>query len=169
MEIIFKNSYTRNRGLAKEIYQYLYFQRKWRVIIYIILALCCFANLLLAIFEEHYSSGVFVLTFLYVGFQFYCYSRQVNMMVRRDEEVHGKEIDVETIVTDSFIQHTASTGGVNKIEYDKIMRAFQTKNLILLHSKANLIYIFRKDTFEVGTKEAFIAFLGTKGITVKGR
>lgn len=169
MEIIFKNSYTRTKALAKEIYRYFYFQRKWRVILFVIIALCCLANLLLVIFGESDNYSVFILALLCIGFQYYCYFQQVNSMVKRDAEVHGKEIDVETIVTDFFIQNTASTGTVNKIEYDKIMRAFQTKNLILLHSKANLIYIFRKDTFEIGTKEEFIAFLGTKGITVRGR
>jgi len=88
-------------------------------------------------------------------------------MVKRDAEVHGKEISVETIVTDAFIQNTATTGAVNKLEYDKIRNVVQTKNLILLRSKANLIYIFRKDTFTKGTKDDFIAFLKVKGFKVK--
>ena len=41
-----------------------------------------------------------------------------------------------------------------------------TKNLILLHSKAKLIYIFRKDTFTKGTKNDFIAFLKDKGVKI---
>ena len=88
-------------------------------------------------------------------------------MVKRDSEVHGKEISVETIVTNECIQNTASTGAVNKLEYDKIRSAVKTKNLILLRSKANLIYIFRKDTFSKGTTDEFIAFLTSKGIKVK--
>ena len=88
-------------------------------------------------------------------------------MVKRDNEVHGKEISVETVITNEYIQNTATTGTVNSVGYDKIRNAVQTKNLILLRSKANLIYIFRKDTFMKGTKDEFIAFLGTKGIKVK--
>ena len=87
-------------------------------------------------------------------------------MVKRDIEVHGKEISVETIVTDDFIQNKASTGAVNKLELNRIKNAAQTKNLILLRSKANLIFIFRKDTFTKGSKDDFIAFLKTKGIKV---
>ena len=111
--------------------------------------------------------GVFIFVPLFLLFQLYCYFRQVNTMVKRDSEVHGKEISVETIVTNEYIQNTASTGAVNKLEYDKIRSAVKTKNLILLRSKANLIYIFRKDTFSKGTKDEFIAFLASKGIKVK--
>ena len=49
----------------------------------------------------------------------------------------------------------------------KEYRKSQTKNLILLKSRANLIYILRKDTFTKGTKDDFIAFLRSKGIKVK--
>ena len=88
-------------------------------------------------------------------------------MVKRDSEFHGKEISIETIVTNEYIQNTASTGAVNKLEYDKIKNVAQTKNLILLRSKANLIYIFRKDTFAKGNKEDFADFLRSKGIKIK--
>ncbi len=88
-------------------------------------------------------------------------------MVNRDSEVHGKEISVETIVTNEYIQNTASTGAVNKLEYDKIRNSVQTKNLILLQSKANLIYIFRKDSFTKGDIESFIRFLNGKGVKIK--
>jgi hypothetical protein len=53
--------------------------------------------------------------------------------------------------------------------FDKIKGAVQTKNLILLRTKANMIWIFRKDSFSVGSKEEFISFLKNKGIKVKGK
>ncbi len=167
MEILFENSYIRNKQLAKEIYMYYYFQRKWLVVCYALLLLAFLANILISIFEKTYNWSIFVFVPLFFLFQFYCYFRQVNTMVNRDSEVHGKEISVETIVTNEYIQNTASTGAVNKLEYYKIRSAVQTKNLILLRSKANLIYIFRKDTFTKGTKDELIAFLVSKGIKVK--
>ena len=60
-------------------------------------------------------------------------------------------------------------GGADTVEFNKIKNAIQTKNYILLRSKANLIYIFCKDTFTVGTKEEFVSFLRAKGIKVKGK
>ena len=169
MEILFKNSYTRNKELAKEIYRLYYFKRKWLLVFYVLFGASLLINIVSAVSGYSYNVSVFVFVPLFIAFQFYCYFRQVNTMVKRDNEVHGKEIVVETIVTDAFIQNTASTGSVNQIEYQKIKSAMQTKNLILLRSQANLIYIFRKDTFEIGTKQEFIAFLKTKGIIVKGK
>ena len=167
METLFENSYVRNKELAKEIYRYYYFQRKWLVVCYALLLLSFLGNILTSIFEKTYSWGVCIFVPLFFLFQLYCYFRQVNTMVRRDSEVHGKEISVETIVTNEYIQNTASTGAVNKLEYDKIRNSVQTKNLILLRSRANLIYIFRKDTFTKGNKEDFISILNGKGVKIK--
>ena len=167
METLFENSYVRNKELAKEIYRYYYFQRKWLVVCYALLLLSFLGNILTSIFEKTYNWGVCIFVPLFFLFQFYCYFRQVNTMVKRDSEVHGKEISVETIVTNEYIQNTASTGAVNKLEYDKIRNSVQTKNLILLRSRANLIYIFRKDTFTKGNKEDFISFLNGKGVKIK--
>ena len=167
MEILFENRYVRDKDLAKEIYGYYYFQRKWLVVCYALLLLSFLGNILILIFEKTYNLGVFIFVLLYFLFRFYCYHRQVNTMIMRDREAHGKEISVETIVTNEYIQNTASTGSVNKLEYDKIRNSVQTKNLILLRSKANLIYIFRKDAFTKGDTESFIKFLNGKGIKIK--
>lgn len=167
MEILFENNYTRNKELAKEIYSYYYFKRKGLVFLYVIFAFCLVFNVILGtIYDGGNLDIVNFLLFFYV-FQFLCYRYQVNTMCKRDMECHGKEIYVETVVTDSFIQNTASTGSVNKLDYCNVRNAVQTKNLILLRSKANLIYIFRKDTFTKGTPDEFISFLKSKGIKVK--
>ena len=167
MEILFENSYVRNKELAKEIYRYYHFQRKPLVVCHIIILLSLVANLLAVIFDEKHNLGIIVFSLFYFFARLFSYYNQVNAMVKRDNEMYGKEITVETIVTDEFIQNTASTGSVNKIEYDKIRSAAQTKNLILLRSKANLIYIFRKDTFTKTNAQMFVAFLKSKGIKVK--
>ena len=153
--------------MVPQLRSYYYFQRKLVVVSYILAALGLFASILLAIFEGIFNWIAFVLLPLYFLFQPYCYVNQVNTMVKRDSEVHETEISVETIITNEYIQNTASNGAVNKLEYDKIKSATQTKNLILLRSKANLIYIFRKDTFTKGTKDEFVVFLASKGIKVK--
>lgn len=169
MDILFENSYTRSKELAKEIYRYFYFQRKLYIFGYIILGLSFALNLSFAISGQSYNLAVFIFVPLVALLPLYCYIRQVSAMVKRDKEVHGKEIEVSTTVTNEFIQNTASTGAINKIEFCKIRCAVQTKNLILLRSEANLVYIFRKDSFTVGNKEDFISFLKNKGIKVSGK
>ena len=169
MEIRFKNNYTRNKELIKEISRFYYFQRKWIIVCDIVLAISFLVNIVSATLGQAYNVGVFFSLPLFIALQLFAYYRQVNTMIKRDNEVHGKEIEVETLVTDEWIQYSASTGTVNRITYDKIRNAVQTKHLILLRSKSNLIYIFKNDTFDVGTKEEFISFLSTKGIVVKGK
>lgn len=166
MEVLFENSYTRDERLIKEIYRYEYFRRKLLIIFDIVMILCLLSNILILVVEKKCYWGVFILAPLYFFYKFFCYWRQVRIIIKRDLEVHGKEISVETIVTNDFIQNTASTGTVNKLEYENIRNVVQTNNLILLRSKANLIYIFRKDTFAKGSKEEFIQFLKSKGIKV---
>lgn len=167
MEILFENTYTRNKALAKEIYRYFYFQRKILIVLYVLLGLSFLANIAQLIFSDTYNLGVLVCVPFFFCFQAVSYFRQVATLVKRDIEVHGKEITVDTVVTDTYIQNNASTGSVNKVEYHNIRYAVQTKNCILLQSKANQIYIFHKDTFTVGSKEAFLQFLRSKNIKIK--
>ena len=169
MEVLFKNSYTRNKELAKEFYRAFFFRGKLLWSVYVLMALSFLVNIVFVLIGEDYNIGVLIFVPLFIAFLVFSYFSQVKSMIRRDAEIYGKRVDVETVVTDSFIQITASTGEVGKIEYDKIKDAIQTKNMILLRSKAKLVYIFRKDTFEIGTKEDFIAFLKIKGIKIKGR
>ena len=169
MEILFKNTIVRNKEMAKEIYRFYYFKRKILVLCYVLLAISFLANLASAIMNQPYSIVVFVIVPLFVALQFFCYFSQVNAVIKRDLEAHGKEIEVETVVTQDYIEYTTSTGSVSRVEYDKFKTAIITKNLILLHSKANMIYMFRKDAFEIGTKEEFISFLKSKGIKIKGK
>lgn len=167
MEILFENSYVRNKELAKELYRYFYFQRKWLVVCYVLIFLSFFVNILISIFDKTYNWSILIFTPLFFLFQLYCYFHQVSRMIKRDYEVHHKEISVDTIVTNDYIQSVSSAGGVIKLEYNNIKYVVQTKNLILLRTKANLLSIFRKDTFKKGTKEDFISFLISKGIKVK--
>lgn len=167
MEVLFENSYTRDEKLIKEIYRYEYFRRKLLIIFDIVMILCLLSNILILVVEKKCYWGVFILAPLYFLYKFFCYWCQVRIIIKRDQEVHGKEISVETIVTNEYIQNTASTGTVNKLEYENIRNVVQTNNLILLRSKANLVYIFQKDAFTIGNAEDFIKFLKDKGIKVK--
>ena len=169
MEILFTNTYVRNKKLAQEIYRYFCFRRRLIIVCYVLMAITFLLNLILLAFGESPEPFTIIFPVVFIILMILSYFSQVNAMIKRDLEVHGQEISVKTIVTDAYIENTASTGSVNQIEYNKIRYAVQTRNLILLRSKANLIYIFRKDTFEVGTKEEFITFLKGKGIPIRGK
>lgn len=167
MEILFENSYVRDKQMLKEIYKYYFFKRKSMVVSYIILFLCFLVNLLMALFDGIFNYFILVFIPLLLALRFFYYYRQVDIVLKRDAEMHDKEITIEVIATNEFIQNTASNGSVNKLEYNRIKSVTQTKNFILLLSKAKLIYIFKKDNFTKGTPEDFIVFLRNKGIKVK--
>jgi hypothetical protein len=168
MEVLFENSYVRNKKLAKELYWYIYFQRPIHIAINIIMILCFLVQMLLFVWNP-YSSNIGYLIFvpLYFLLCLLRYTANVRVMTKRDKEINGSEISVTTIVTDEYIQSTLSNGGVNKLEYQNIKYAKKTKNLILLRSKAELIYIMQRDAFSVGTEDAFLMFLRDKGIKIK--
>ena len=167
METLFENSYVRDEKMLKEIYKYLFFKRKSMIVSYIILLLCFLANLLMALFDGFFNYFILIFIPLFLAIRFFTYIRTVKIVLKRDAEMHDNEILIEAIATNEFIQNTASNGSVIKLEYDKIKRVTQTKEFILLLSKAKLIYIFKKDAFTKGTPEDFIVFLKNKGIKVK--
>ena len=169
MEVIFKNRYTRNRELIGEIYRYYFFKRRLWVFFDVIMIASFLVNLVSAFAGQDCYVAGFVLAPLCIGLQFVNYFRQLKLVLARDKEVYGKEIEVETTVSADVIRNVAVTGAVNEVGFNKIRWGAQTKNLIFLTSEARLIYIFKKDGFEVGTPDEFIAFLKTKGITVKGK
>jgi hypothetical protein len=87
-------------------------------------------------------------------------------VLKRDRELFDGEISISTVVTDQYLESIAPDGTV-KLSFDKIKKARQTKNLILLHTKTNLTFIFRKDGFTQGSVDEFKAFIRSKGIKIK--
>lgn len=167
MEVLFKNRYVSNKEVVKEIYRYYNFQRKRIIAFDILFALSFLVNIILLICGQAFNWSSIIIAPLFFFFQFYVFFRQVNIIAKRDKEICEKEIEVEMTATEEFIQTASSTGSVYKLEYSNIRSVVQTKNLILLFSKANLVYIFKKNGFTEGTKEEFIEFLRSKGIKVK--
>ena len=165
MNILFENSHIRTRELAKEIYWYICFKRPFNVIFNVFFGLLFVAIIAISLITEQYNyNSTIILVPLFILFQFYVYFKSVNNMMKRDYEISGDNpLREEMFATDEFIRNTVSTGSVYEIPYSKIKKVVKTKNLILLLSKANLIYIFRKDSFAKGTPAEFLAFLREKG------
>ena len=167
MDVLFENGYIRNKEVAKEVYRYYCFQRKRIIVLYVIIVAILVSDILNFVFSGIFEWLPLLYVLLILLWQFFLYHYQVKMVIKRDCEGHGKEMSVETVVTSEHIQSLSSNGAVNKVEFHNIRSAVQTKNLIILRTKANLLYILRKDSFTNGTKDEFIAFLETKGVKVK--
>lgn len=167
METLFENSYIRNKAFVKEFYRYYYFEKSSVMIAYSVILLSFLISIFLAVFCGIYNWFVFSVVPLLFLFQLYRYFYQVNIILKRDRELAEEDITVHVAATEDFIQNTTSLGAVGRLGYDKIKVVEQTKNLILLYSKEESVFIFAKNSFEKGTKEEFIAFLKAKGIRVK--
>ncbi len=167
MDILFENSYIRNKELAKELYGYIYFCRNYIFVAYIVLLISFIINLILLITTGSANWFVFIFVPVFLLLRLFTYLQAIKLMLKRDSEVCGGLFEVKSIVTEDFIEYTSTTGGVNRLEYNKIKKCNQTKNLILLQSDAKLIYVFPKNGFSVGTPEGFLIFLRNKGIKVK--
>lgn len=168
MDILFENTYVRNKVLVKELYAFYFFRRPLIIVSYIVLALSIPLHL-----YNYFMSGwdavhsLLVLLIFYFFLRIPLYFHQVNTVLKRDRELFDGEISISTVVTDQYLEGTGPDGAVNRLSFEKIKKAYQTKNLILLRSKSNLVFIFRKDTFTRGSVDEFKAFLRSKRIKIK--
>lgn len=172
MDIIFENTLVRNKATAKRLYRYMFFRQPAMVIINLICFLCFLINLALVIWTPSTNWAVLVLVPVYFVFQYYRYASTASMMLKRDRETFGGEITLNIQVTDTHLQQAVENNensAVSKVELTNIKKAVFTKHLILIYTKAKLIYVLSKDAFQIGDAEGFYAFLQSKNIKVKGK
>lgn len=171
MEVLFENTLVRNKATAKEFYGYFSF-RQPVMLFFIVLFLVSFtANLVGLILGSTYELTTLIVVPLFFVLVFWRYTRQVNIMLKRDREALGGEVTMRITVTDTYIQSTvdndpATTG--SKVSLTDVKKVVRTKNLILVCTKAKLVFILHKDTFKDRNKDQFLAFMKSKGIKVKG-
>lgn len=167
MDILFKNTYVRNKALFKELYAYFYFGRPFMIVFHILFALSIplhVFNYIMYGWDPVHWLVVFLIFYFFLRIPLYFH--QVNTVLKRDRELFDGEISISTVVTDQYLESIAPDGTV-KLSFDKIKKARQTKNLILLHTKTNLTFIFHKDGFTQGSVDEFKAFIRSKGIKIK--
>ena len=169
MDILFKNVYIRNKQTAKEIYSYYFFKRPLLAVCYIVMLIAFVPNLIGVILGD--MTGVFgvVITVFVFAIQIYRYFACVNLMTKRDTESLGENPTIEMTVTDEKIETCSSKGAITALDFKSIKYAVQTKNYIIIFTKANLVHIFEKNSFTLGTSEGFLLFLTAKGIKVNGK
>ena len=140
------------------------------VIINALLLLAFASNILIMLWRQSCSWYILVFVPLYFGCLLLRYFRLVSSMVRKTRESFDGEVTVQTMVTDTCIRQSIANGpnrAENETEFSNIKKAIRTKKMILLVTKANLVYIFQKDTFGDRGMDEFLTFLQSKGIKVR--
>ncbi len=167
MEILFKNSFVKTEEWIKEVNKYAFFKRPILAVFHLLsfLALCwgIYKILFLHIIDILF---LFIPTWwFFLVLLFYFKTNKTTL--KRNKEIYGDKLEVVSEVTKESIKQVHSNGSQYQIYYDTIKKGYSTQNYILLHSKANLLYTFRKNGFSIGDEEEFLKFLRNKGIKIK--
>ena len=167
MEILFKNSFVKTEEWIKECNKFSFFRRP----IFIVLHLLSVLTLCFGIYKLLFLRIIDIL-FLFIPILwffviFVLYLKTNKITLKRNREIYGNNCEVVSDVTQAGIKQIHSNGTQYQIYYDTIKRCYLTKNYIFLHSKANILYTFRKNGFSVGNEEDFLRFLRSKGIKIK--
>ena len=167
MDILFRNSYVKSKDDIKDYYRFYCFKQKWIIAFDIMIGVSLCANISSALLGYTYYISVFIEAAVFVALQFLGYFYLVKMVEKRDRNLYQGEIKVETTATDDCIRMVSSVGYERLLGYDEITNVTQTKKLILIRSKSNVVYFFRKDSFDIGSEEDFLLFLKSKGVPIK--
>lgn len=166
MDVLFENSYIRNKEMIQETCRYIYFKNPGFIVFDIMFGLYFIMNMGLLVLNqqtEGFYSIIFIIFFL--AFQLILYYISVKIMVKQDQEItNGNDLHINAVVTNEFIKFTTSTGSVNEIPFSKIKKVMKTKNFILLRTKAMMVFGFRNDSFTKGSAEELLSFLRSKGL-----
>ena len=164
MEPLFENRYIQDEAMIREFF------RRTQLLspVYILGYLCCVYFLLNFIFvwaffgycELYYL----IFTAALLGYYWLLYHRSIKLTMNRELEMSsGKPLERRLVVTEDCFIHYTPTSSV-EIPFDSVKKVRQSKNLILVCTKAKQAFVFPKATFTRGTLEEFLAFLKSKGI-----
>ena len=164
---LFKNGFVRDEQAVKELYKDYFIKSKRFRIIYILLAILLPFSYLVSV-DSGLDTFFFVLfCSVIVAFMLiFAYRQNVKITVARDKErCNGKEPFNELTVYDDRIELDI-LGNNQTLYFSDAKNVSETKNYFIVASRANYVYVFKKDSFTVGTSEEFVEFLKNKGIKV---
>ncbi len=169
MEPKFECKYTRTEKIMQEFFGYSLFLKTSSMIINILLALFFIWGIIQLIvsplpFNEKitFIAAIVVSAFALLFKIFVCF-HNAKKFIRRDMEVNNcvmKDIDLK-VYDDQICQATQSSNV--DLDFNKIKKVIQTKNLILLMTYTELCLVFEKNSFTIGTSDEFLEFIRSKG------
>ena len=162
MEGLFENRYIRDKKTIKMICNYIHLGRRIQIMLSAVMCALFACALVSGLLGYSWNRFALIAVPLYFVYKLIFYFVQVKRMLQRDQEMFGGEAFVETYVTEEGI-HSFSSGETKlTVSYEHIRFVDQTRKMILVFTKAKLIYILPKESFTKGTAEECLAFLRTK-------
>ncbi len=158
MDVLFENKYNANEVDAREVYFKFYFSL-WIIYLCFIVALVVAVCVAFGFLRMYYISYVV----LYLGVILLYGLIGFKLFKKRLKEHKGVSV---LTVTDTIIRSGGDSHYV-EIMCTDIKKVYLTSNFIIIHSKSNTLFIFRRDSFTVGDEKSFVSFLNKKGFKVK--
>ncbi len=167
MDVKFKAQFPFTKDYLKNLHTYMYFLRPYRLIINIILLIC----FLLSIYMYFVQKEDFLFTIWFVPlffvYEVFVYFRGFSIGMKRYQETKSEDTSITYEFFDDYFRFTSSLGTAYTVEYISIKKFINTKDFVILISKAKRVYWFPIDSLDNADLESFKKFLGEKGIKVQ--
>ena len=169
MEPLFVNITVRDEAMMKEYLRKTFLLRPLSIFFYVLAA-----HYLLKTATVWFYFGYIDPIYLFVGvfippWYYFIYRRTLKLTLNRDLEANGGQpVTIEVSVTEtSFFGRTKADAP--EIAFSSVKKVTQTKNLIIVTTKAKQAFVLKKDGFTKGTAPELLQFLRDKGLKVKGK
>lgn len=171
MDAVFTNKFKHTKSNYIEAYKGAYPLMKSPF--YITLALLYFALALLMYFYFYDIIPAVIIAVCGIFLGFYPIIRLHIITTKQQKQFLSLYSETPESITWFYDDHIKSTSLTNKseitVDYDKIIKLKQTKNLYLLTMKEKVILMIDKNGFEKGTCEEFEKFIVLKAVNAKNK
>ncbi len=169
-EPLFINYYMRDEEAAKELTKHTFDTAQKPLIILMVLFSLFLAFVTVSSGEDLFSTYAWLVcaaVTAVLAISFIKSSKtQHKIFLQRDIENYGEMPSIQSTVYDEYIEMFDRVA-TRRYELSHIVSAFETKNYIVLMTKGNQAFMFKKDGFVLGTADGFLDFLKSKNITIR--
>lgn len=169
MEPLFINNFTHSKEMYIEMNKAYSFVSRLIFQIAVAVIYGFLAVLLFFYYGSYFSGAAIVLVGVFLFF-YPLINTRIHAKKREKQlvELFGELPSAQNLFFDDYLLSISSADKSElRIEYDKIIKVRQSKNLYLLIMKQKLVIMVDKNRFEKGSCEEFEQFIKSKAVNVK--
>ena len=169
MEPLFINNFTHSKEMYIEMNKAYSFVSRLIFQIAVAVIYGFLAVLLFFYYGNYFSGAAIVLVGVFLFF-YPLINTRIHAKKREKQlvELFGELPSAQNLFFDDYLLSISSADKSElRIEYDKIIKVSQSKNLYLLIMKQKLVIMVDRNRFEKGSCEEFEQFIRSKAVNVK--